>query len=102
LADSSFQPERTVVALQYVFKQLTLLRHCSTFAHALAAVEPGARGVVCVHAPEKAGFERMQVACGPGDGSLAHELPRASPSVRRTAARRARRRNPVIALTIGP
>src|SRR5215467_12132884 len=56
LADSSFQPERTVVALQYVFRQFTSFRHCSTLAHAVAAFDPGESGVVCVHGPEKAGF----------------------------------------------
>jgi hypothetical protein len=62
LADSSFHPARTVVALQYVFKHFTSFRHCSTLSHAFAAVAPGASGVVCVHGPEKAGFERAQVA----------------------------------------
>ena len=41
LADSSFQPERTVVALQYVLRQFTSFKHCSTFAHAFAAVAAG-------------------------------------------------------------
>jgi len=85
---SSFQPPRTVVALQYVFVQLVSFRHRSTPWHVEVGVASPVSFSVTRHQPEYPGFESSHVTERPGVGEVPDpDPPRAAKSATAAAAR---------------